>query len=112
MLVFSCYGSVTTKKLGNQGAARSPAPAIPACTMMSPAAERRSGRQVLSKDARTLFAEFLIALPQRKKGDEALERGGLETVVADAGGPRVRIRLPPAGIEVEDALIISEQVEL
>src|SRR6266446_942451 len=32
--------------------------------------------------------EFLIALPQRKKGDEALERGGLETVVADAGAPR------------------------
>ena len=30
--------------------------------------------------------EFLIALPQRKKGDEALERGGLETVVADPGG--------------------------
>jgi hypothetical protein len=65
--------------------------------MMSPAAERRSGRQGLSKDARGRYSrfEFLIALPQAKKVMKR-SRGGLETVVADAGGPRVRIRLPPA----------------
>src|ERR1700737_1802471 len=41
-------------KVEEPGRGTPPAPAIPARTMMSPAAERRSGRQGLSKDARTL----------------------------------------------------------
>ena len=44
------------EEIEEPGRGTSPAPAIPARTMMSPAAERRSGRQGLSKDARTLFA--------------------------------------------------------
>jgi len=62
------------EKIEEPGRGTSPAPAIPARAMMSPAAERRSGRQGLSKDARGGYSrfEFLIALPQRKKGDEAL----------------------------------------
>jgi hypothetical protein len=62
------------EKIEEPGRGTSPAPAIPARAMMSPAAERRSGRQGLSKDARGRYSrfEFLIALPQRKKGDEAL----------------------------------------
>jgi len=85
------------EKTEEPGRGTSPAPAIPARAMMSQAAERRSGRQGLSKDARGRYSrfEFLIALPQRKKVMKR-SRGDLETVVADAGGPRVRIRLPPA----------------
>jgi hypothetical protein len=35
-------------------------------------------------------------------------RGGLETVVADAGGPRVRIRLPPAASHRKDKASTNE----